>query len=410
MDRFAPHLQWIDGQRERMIRLVVEWAQINSGSHNLAGLERCGEAFIREAARLAGNIELIDLPPQRLPGLDGQLVDQPLGRLIRITSRSSAPLRVLLGIHIDTVYGVDHPFQAITPLDGQRLRGPGVADAKGGLIVMLTALEAFERFADAGRIGWEVIVNPDEELGSPGSAALWAAAARRNHLGLLYEPAQEDGALVGARKGSGHFSAVIAGKAAHAGRNPGDGRNAIHAMARFIARLEQLALALPGATVNVGLIEGGTSANVVPDRALCRFNVRIISPGQQRMFSERLEAVVADFDRMDGISLQINGSFTAPPRPLDEPMRRLLEQVAACGRELGIPIDWRDSGGVCDGNRLAAAGLPNVDSLGVRGGAIHSPDEYICLDSLTERARLSALLLMKLAAGELSWPTDPQAR
>src|SRR5207237_804336 len=106
--------------------------------------------------------------------------------------------------------------------------------------------------------------------------------------------------------------------------------------------------------------------------------------------------------------LKIHGSFTAPPKPLEAPTRALLEHVAACGRELSLPIAWRDSGGTCDGNRLAAAGLPNVDSLGPRGGNLHSPKEFLLLDSLTERAKLTALLLMKLAAGQLPWPQAAQ--
>ena len=150
--------------------------------------------------------------------------------------------------------------------------------------------------------------------------------------------------------------------------------------------------------------QGGGAVNMVPDRALCRFNVRVGTPAEQHLLETRLEELKKDFNSREGYGLKFHGYFSAPPKPLDAPTRTLLEHVAACGREIGVPVTWRDSGGTCDGNRLAAAGLPNVDSLGPRGGNLHSPQEFLQLDSLTERAKLSALLLMKLAAGQLPWP------
>jgi glutamate carboxypeptidase len=269
---------------------------------------------------------------------------------------------------------------------------------------MLVALEAFERSPHAGDIGWDVFINPDEELGSPGSGPVLASLANEHSLGLLFEPALADGALAAARKGAGNFTAFITGRSAHAGRDPSRGRNAIHAMAELIVRLAAMAAASPGITVNVGSVEGGGAVNVVPDRALCRFNVRVSTAAEQRLVERRLHDLSTEFGSRDGLGLTVHGSFTAPPKPLDAPTLLLLEQLSECGRELGLQVHWRDTGGTCDGNRLSAAGLPNVDSLGPRGGGLHSPDEFLLLDSLTERASLSALLLMKLAAGELPWP------
>jgi glutamate carboxypeptidase len=151
-------------------------------------------------------------------------------------------------------------------------------------------------------------------------------------------------------------------------------------------------------------VEGGGAVNVVPDRAECRFNVRVATADEQRMVQQRLSELSQEFNARNGYGLTIAGGFTAPPKPLDERMRDLQRMVDQCGRDLGMQITWRATGGTCDGNRLAAAGLPNVDSLGPRGGNLHSPQEFLLVDSLAERAKLSALLLMKLAAGELPWP------
>jgi glutamate carboxypeptidase len=114
-----------------------------------------------------------------------------------------------------------------------------------------------------------------------------------------------------------------------------------------------------------------------------------------------VDGLVREFNRLDGISLELDGRFARPPKPLDNPTRRLLGYIAKCGDDLGLNIEWRSSGGSCDGNNLAAAGLPTVDSLGVTGGGIHSAEEYVIIDSVIERAQLNALLLMKLGAGEI---------
>jgi glutamate carboxypeptidase len=269
---------------------------------------------------------------------------------------------------------------------------------------MLAALEAFERSPFAERLGWEVLINPDEEIGSPGSAPLLADAARRNHVGLVFEPALPDGAMVDRRRGVGNFDVVVRGRSAHAGRDFEAGRNAVVAASRLAVALDRLNAAMPDVTVNVGRLEGGGAVNVVPDLAICRINVRTSTPSDEAAVLEALRETVATTSNIDGISAEMHGGFTSPPKLVDEPMRRLMGQVTACGRDLNISIAWRASSGACDGNKLAAAGLPTVDTLGPRGGDLHSSTEYLLLDSLAERAKLTALLLMNFASGELPLP------
>ena len=327
-----------------------------------------------------------------------------MGRALSVVKRPDAPIRVFLGIHMDTVYGLDQPFQTSKRLGASTLCGPGVADAKSGIVVMLIALEALERSDVADFIGWEVLINSDEELGSPGSTPLLAQCAKRNHLGFIFEPTLADGSLASQRKGSGNFAIVVRGRAAHAGREFHVGRNAITAMADIITQLDALNGWFEGLTINVAQVEGGGQMNMVPDLAICRLNVRYVDVQQETVVQSKIEEIVDEIDKRSGIGAALHGGFTAPPKPFDEPTRQLLEHVADCGRELGIDVTWRSTGGVCDGNRLAAAGLSNVDTMGVRGGDIHSPNEYLLIDSLTERAKLSALLLMKFASGQMRWP------
>jgi glutamate carboxypeptidase len=401
MTDYLPHLQWIDGQESRMIDLLTRWVNVNSGTQNLPGLNEVLTLLEEEFSKLGGENERITLEPQQLEDSAGTAVQVPLGRALLIRKRPTAAFRVLLCCHMDTVYAADHPFQKAVRVADNILRGPGVTDAKGGLMVMLVALQAFERSPWAEKAGWEVLINPDEEIGSPGSAPLLIQAAKRNHLGLVFEPSFPDGNLVGARKGSGNFTVIARGKAAHAGRDPQLGRNAIDALARFIVGLASLNDAGGAITTNVGYIQGGGPVNVVPDLAECRFNVRVVAPDDQKSFEEGLKRLAEEINLIDGISLELHGRFTRPPKPLDAKALKLLEQVAACGRDLGLSLQWRPTGGACDGNNLAGAGLTTIDSLGVTGGDIHSSEEYILLDSLAERAKLTALLLMKLAAGEI---------
>lgn len=381
-----------------MCALVREWAGQNSGSRNLVGLARLAEK-LKAAFGGLGGVNEIELRAEECVDSEGRMIPVALGRALSMRKRPEAAVRVFLGIHMDTVFGAEHPFQTTTLLDDARLQGPGVADAKGGLAVMLVALEALERSPHAKNIGWEVLINPDEELGSPGSGELFKASAARNHLGLLFEPALPSGAMVSERKGSGNFAAIVRGRAAHAGREIHLGRNAIHALAELIVAMKEMGERMPGVTVNVGKIEGGGPVNVVPDLAIGRFNVRVTTQADQSAVEAELRRLVGEMGRREGLGVELHGGFSAPPKRVDARMRRLMEEVTRCGREIGIDLNWEASGGVCDGNRLAAAGLPNIDTLGVRGGGIHTAGEYLLLDSLTERAKLTALLLMKLADG-----------
>src|SRR5438045_4705341 len=188
-----------------------------------------------------------------------------------------APVQLLLTGHMDTVFAADHAFQETRWLEDAVLNGPGVADMKGGIAVMLAALKAVERSPRADRIGYEVVINSDEEVGSPASAALLAQAARGKRAALTYEPAAlPDGTLAGARPGSGNFTLIVRGRSAHAGRNPEDGRNALVAAADLALRLDQLKR--DGLTVNPARIEGGSPGNVVPDLAILRVNLRPRTP------------------------------------------------------------------------------------------------------------------------------------
>ena len=384
---------------EPMLAQVEAWAAVNSGSHNLVGLGQVAGLLADAFAALPGEPVLREPAPVDSVTAAGERLAIQHGRNLHLAVRPEAPVQLLFTGHMDTVFAADHPFQDVFWRDEGILGGPGVADMKGGLAVLLAALKSVEASPLAAALGYELVVNSDEEVGSPGSAALIAQAALGKKAALTYEPsALPDGTLAGARPGSGNFSLIVQGRSAHAGRNPEDGRNALLAAA-------ELALLLAdakgkGLSVNPARIDGGGPNNVVPDHAILRLNMRPATLADQARAQAALEEAMAGVSARRGVRIDMHGGWGRPPKPIDPAAEKLFALVASCGADLGQEIGWRDSGGVCDGNNIAARGVPVVDTMGVRGGAIHSDSEYLIVESLAERARLSALTILRLARGE----------
>lgn len=290
--------------------------------------------------------------------------------------RSKSPSQLFLGGHLDTVFPKGHPFQAATRLDENTLQGPGVLDMKGGILVMLSALLRFEQSNMAENIGWEIVLNLDEEIGSPYSTPFLQACAKRCDVALLFEPPLPDKALVSGRKSSSNYIGRSFGKAAHAGRHPEHGKSAIYPLAKFIAAIENLPF------VNVGVIEGGEALNIIPHHASAHINVR----GEEAIAP--LEAAAKEF----GIKLE--RTSYRPPKPFDAKTEELFNLLKSCSKK---PLTWRETGGVCDGNTFGAAGVPTIDTLGVEGSGAHTEHEQIHLPSLEEKAELTFNLLEALA-------------
>jgi len=382
---------------EPMLDQVLSWSAINSGSRNLDGLKAIARVLADELAALPGEVSLREPEPVEAVDSAGKAIELPHGQNLHLRVRPEAPVQLLFTGHMDTVFAADHAFQQTRWLDDATLNGPGVADMKGGVAVMLAALKAVE--AGGAHFGYEIVINSDEEVGSLGSAALIAEAARGKRAALTYEPsALPDGTLAGARPGSGNFAITIHGRSAHAGRNPEDGRNAILAASDLALRFEEMRKV--GLSVNPARIDGGSPTNVVPDLAVLRVNLRPATPeleaDAQHLIQEAIAAVASERD----VRIDISGGFARPPKPMTADMGALFSLVKRAGADLGQSIGWQPSGGVCDGNNIAACGVPVVDTMGVRGGKIHSMEEFLIVESLKERAALSALTIVRLAGSE----------
>ncbi len=378
-----------------MLDHVRAWAAINSGTGNIAGLATIAGQLANAFSALPGDLNLVTPEAAEAVRADGAVVVIDHGKHLHLRVRAKAPVQMLFTGHMDTVYPLDHPFQRLTDRDDGTINGPGVADMKGGLALMLAALEAVEASPLAARIGYEVVINSDEETGSFSSAALLAKAARGKAAALTYEPALPDGTLAGARGGTGNFSIVVRGRSAHSGRNPEDGRNAIVAAADIALRLAKVAG--PRLAVNPARIDGGGPNNVVPDLAVLRVNFRPATLEEIDRARSHIDAAVAIVAAERDVKIEVHGSFNRPPKPIDAGAAKLFDLVHAVGGDLGLDVAWRATGGVCDGNNIAACGVPVVDTMGARGGAIHSPEEFLIVDSLAERAALSAVTILRIA-------------
>ncbi len=382
-DRLASELDSLSNR-------IVALAEINSGSFNPAGVDRCGERLAEMVGELSpDSCEMIEVPPT--PGLDpsGRPISTPVGKALRAVKRPDAPFRACLFGHLDTVFPPDGPFQDVA-VSGRRLHGPGVADCKGGLVLAMEVLRHLDE-ADWGReVGWEFLVLPDEEIGSIGSKPLLHRAAELADVGIGFEPSLPTGGVAAARKGSltGHL--VARGTAAHVGRAHDQGRSAILGLAELIVELEAHN-SRHGVTVNCGRITGGGPLNVVPDLAVASFNMRVETPQDQRWIEERF------VDAVEGSSLKVEliWASSRPPKVRTPELDQVLADVSETADELGFAIVPEDTGGCCDGNDLAAAGLTNVDSLGIFGGGIHSPDEFAHVDSIPGRAAVAAEVLAR---------------
>lgn len=384
-----------------MLALTRTWSGHNTGSQNTDGLRRFAPMLAEAFAALEADIALVEGPGFELIGADGKATETHTGPIVEISSRPDAPVQVVMSGHYDTVFAPGI-FESVTDLGDGRINGPGMADMKGGICVMLEALKAFEAGRLKDKLGYRIVLTPDEEIGNFASGeSLRRAASSGAVIGMTYEPAMETGAMAGGRKGSAVFDIVLHGRAAHAGRAKEEGRSAIEAAAELVLGLEALNNQFNGVTFNVGSVEGGSPVNIVPDLAIVRFGAR--APDQQaaEWATQQVRALFDRALRRDGIHGHLHGGFYRPPKPRNAAQQALFDAVYATGRAIGLDIEFVDTGGVCEGNNIFAAGVPNVDTLGVRGGRIHSSDEFVITESFPERALLSTLILNRLADGRM---------
>lgn len=397
--------EWLDGMQETMFDKTVKWCNQNTGSNNLTGLLDFS-AVLKSEFLAVSDVEFIPLAKRSVVDDHGVETFYESAPIIRVNMPKAGKPSILLVAHYDTVYAKDHAFQTCEMNADGTLNGPGVADLKGGMVVMLFALQALKMSGLMDELGIEILLNPDEEIGSPVSGEYLIERAKYHDVGLIFEPSLPDGTLVGARKGSGNFTVRVKGKSSHAGRDIEAGRNALVHLMKVLTEVEALHGTKDALTVNVAHIQGGGPLNMVPEMAVGRFNCRLQTVEDAKWLEQTLSEIIAKYNAIEGYDVTLFGGISRNPKPATDANLNLQDFIKQTGALLDIKVGFKHTGGVCDGNNLMQSGLPNVDTLGVRGGNIHSKDEYMVVESLSERAKFVALIMMRMANGEFEFLRD----
>lgn len=397
---------WFQNGQSQMASELEALCNICSGSDHLPGLNSAATWLGNYFADLGWEKKEYNLPTWNVVSDSGVRTEQCTHKALRWDwdgqETTITTPRILLSIHYDTVYGINSPFQQCTRYvvdDEERMRGPGVIDAKGGIVVMKWALAGAMKFLDMSRYRLSVVLTPDEEIGSPATKFLWQQIAPEFAFAMLYEPTLPDGCFVSERKGTGTFTVIVHGKAAHAGRNFDAGRNAILHASKIALAINELNGVHKGVTVNLGRIRGGDAVNVVPDLCVMRVNVRVTNPEEQSWIESEMARIQKDWDRPEqGYRVELDGGIFAQPKTLVDSAMPWLKKTEEVASSLGESIRWKPSGGASDGNKLAALGLANIDTFGPEGDLLHSDQEWVRLSSLPRKAHLSCRMIQSLFA------------
>ena len=355
--------------KTNLLEVLKSWCEINSWSHNPEGIEACFKLMDESFAPLA----------------DHTYVDHGTG-IVRYTKFEDRKKSILFSCHVDTVFPPGSGFLTCRE-EGGKLFGPGVADAKGGIAVMLGVLQTLDSDFENSDYGWEVILNSDEEIGSLRSKDLLMKHAKQHTLACVFEPRLPNGNVVSNRAGSLVMKLVSEGKASHAGRHFHEGKNAILPLSKVLVALTIPEWLGPDAVFNVGTITGGKAANVVPGSAECIINIRAKTHEEIQVYLAHLKTAI------DSVK---DGKFTLteltyrPPKPLTPMLQESLTQLQAIAEDLTIPFNTEPTNGVCDGNFIAQADIPVIDTLGVKGNYLHTHNEEMIISSLEECVRLNS--------------------
>ena len=368
--------------QEWLLELIEALVAIESPSDDPQAVNRCGAELAKRLEAIGGKVTRIASPTA--------------GDHLRASFGSGARQILMLG-HFDTVWPVGQLAKMPLKRDAGRLHGPGVFDMKAGIGLAMLATRAVLEHASLDGCQLTMLWTTDEEIGSGTSRAVIEAEAARSAAVLVFEPSLPGGGLKTSRKGVGQFELIARGVSAHAGLDPGKGVSAIRELARQILAIDELQDPANGVTVTVGVISGGTRANVVPDEARAVIDAR----ANTRADADRVERVMKSLQpNLAGARVEVSGGFDRPPLERTAGVIDLFEAAQTVAREIGLTLSEGAAGGGSDGNFTAALGVPTLDGFGAIGDGAHALHEHVDIDALVPRAAVIAGLLARLARGD----------
>ena len=381
-----------------MTTLLAELVNMDSESHDAQGVHAV-------MSRLADELVLLGF---RTRYLDGEEYAPTL-----FAEYEPGGQDVLLMGHIDTVFPAgtarDRPFR-IDASTG-RAYGPGVLDMKAGLVILLYAVRTLlGQFGSSLPRGLRIVLNGDEEPGSPESRRHLSECLDGVRYAFLLEPSEDEELFVVSRKGVGVFRLSVEGRSAHAGDGQEAGANAVHALLHALERVLELADAKRGTTVNVGVVHGGDGPSIIPAKASSQVDIRVAATEEAERISGAI-LQIAQTPWVRGTEIQIEGGFHRPPMEPAEGTSDLVRVLRTVGDSLGVPVAFNECpcGGASDGNLIAALGVPCIDGMGAIGGGAHTAEEWIDMASVFDRSNLLAGVLMHLLKREVR-PLDPRGK
>ncbi len=370
--------EYITQRYKQFLEDLETIVNIDSGSQNLAGIQKVAEFFETRFAALGWSARIHHF-------------SEEYGGCLEVSNVSPSSNNIhydLLCVgHMDTVFPEGTAAKWPFSISGNRAKGPGISDMKAGLVSVLHAMETLQHFGIAENLSFCIAFNGDEEIGSPASKTWIESLAHRSERVFVFEPRRATGHFVLQRKGGGCYLIRCYGKASHAGASPENGRNAIIELAHHILTANTFGNPEIETTVNVTKISGGSAGNVIPDYAQAECDVRVSQPGEV----ERIDKLFKQLERqtnVEGVRVQVEGGIDRPPMVPTEATLQLWERLVEIGEQLDLEIQWKASGGGSDGNFTAALGIPTIDAVGPRGGNSHSFEEYLDLESLIPTVQL----------------------
>ena len=384
-------IELIEKRFEKFLNDLETIVNIDSGSGHGPGLDAVCEFFQKRFQQIGWRATRHNFDDGHVPCLE--VFNKPA------TSNDLAYDLLFIG-HMDTVFGkgtvADWPFSR----DGDRAFGPGICDMKGGLVTMLHTAEIMQQTGVADDISIAMAFNSDEEIGSRASRPWYEGLATNSRCVFVFEPWRTTGERILHRKGGGNFDVICHGKAAHAGASPDDGANAVIELAYQILAVKELARNDRGSTVNVTVISGGTADNVIPDYAKASVDVRISNADEGRRIEGGFRALSKNV-HTPGVRVETIGGINRPPMAPSETTEKIWEQIATIGKSIGLEMTLTHTGGCSDGNYTAALGIPTIDAMGIRGGSVHSQDEFIELDSIVPNLHLMCEIVTAFSDGRI---------
>ncbi|HWI62340.1 MAG TPA: M20 family metallopeptidase [Symbiobacteriaceae bacterium] len=375
-----PVLAYMEQHKQAIINDLQEFVTLESPSLDKAAVDRLSRVLAERFAAAGASTEFIGREER--------------GDLLRMRwGQGREPGQTMVLCHMDTVFNIGDIAKNPLRIENGRLYGPGTSDMKAGFTLLLWALRCMQELGLQPRREVLALLTSDEEIGSHASRSVIEEEARRSAIALVAEPAMPPkGALKTWRKGTADYRLHITGKPAHAGADPTKGISAVEELAHHILTLQKLTDMSVGTTVNVGVISGGSRANVVAPEAYAHIDVRFMTMEE----AQRIDSTIRGLKPvLPGIGLRVEGGMNRPPMVRNDATVALFRKAQALAAELGLEVDEMGTGGASDGNFTSGAGCPTIDGLGACGDGLHTFDEYVEIDSLPVRAALLVRLLQE---------------